>query len=48
MLIDYKKAFEKLSYNELIHVLRKYDVLSEEIRLIVNLYWAQTAQIRGR
>ena len=45
--IDYKKAFDKVNHSNLIQVLRKYDVLSEEIRLIFNLYLSQTAQIRG-
>ena len=46
--IDYKKAFDKVYHSKLMQVLRKYDVPSEEIRLILHLYWSQTAQIRGR
>ena len=46
--IDYKKAFDKVNHSKLIQVLRKYDVPAEEIRLILHLYWSQTAQIRGR
>ena len=45
--IDYKKAFYKVNYNKLIHVLKKYVPL-EEIRLILNLYWSRTAQVRGK
>ena len=44
--IEYKKAFDKANHNKLIQILTKYDVPSEEI--ILNLYWSQTAQIRGR
>ena len=46
--IDYKKAFDKVSHSRLIQVLKKYEVPPEEIRLISNLYWSQTAQIRGK
>ena len=46
--IDYKKAFDKVADNTLIEILTKYNVPSEEIRLILNLHWFQTAQIRGR
>ena len=46
--IDCKKAFDKVNHNNLIEILTKYDVPSEEIRLILNLYWSQTAQIRRR
>ena len=44
----YKKAFDKVNHNKLIEILTKYDVPSEELTLISNLYWSQTAQIRGR
>ena len=46
--IDYKKTFDEVKHSKLIQVLRKYDMFSEEIRLILNLYWSQTSQIRGR
>ena len=46
--IDYKKAFDKANHSKLIQVLRRYDVPSEEIRSILNPYWFQTAQIKGR
>ena len=35
--IDYKKAFDKVNHNKLIQVMRKHDVPSEEIRLMLNL-----------
>ena len=46
--IDYKKAFDKVSRSRLIQVLKRYEVPPEEIRLISNLYWSQTAQVRGK
>ena len=46
--IDYKEAIDKVNHNKLFQVLTKYDVPSEKIRLIVNLYWSKTTQIRER
>ena len=46
--IDYKGAFVKVNHNKLFQVLTKVDVPPEEIRLILNRYWSQTTQIRGR
>ena len=46
--IDYKKGFYKVNYNKLIHVVRKHNVSSEDFRLVLNLYWSQTTQIRGK
>ena len=45
--IDYKKAFDKANHRKSIPILTKCDVPSEEIRLILNLHWSQSAQIRG-
>ena len=46
--IDYKEAFDKVNHSRLIQVLKKFEVPPEEIRLISNLYWSQTAPIRGK
>eukprot|EP00794_Sanderia_malayensis_P004332 gene4332-4905_t len=46
--IDYKKAFDKVNHGISIRVLKKYEVPPEEVRLTSNLYWSQTAQIRGK
>ena len=49
--MDYKKhltRLAKVAHGRLIQVLKKYELPSEEIRLISNLYWTQTAQIRGK
>ncbi len=48
MLHRLQKAFDKVNHSRLIQVLMKYEVAPEEIRLISNLYWSQTAQIRGK
>ena len=45
--IDYKKAFDKANHRKSIPILTKCDVPSEESRLILNLHWSQSAQIRG-
>ena len=46
--IDSKQAFDKVNHCRLIPVLKKYEVPPEEIMLITNLYWYQTAQIGGK
>ena len=48
IFVDYKKAVDKLNRDKLVQILTKYDVPSEEIRLILNLYCSQATQIRGR
>ena len=44
--IDHTKAFDRVKHNKLLEVLEKYDIPQEEIRLISNLYWNQTAVVR--
>ena len=44
--IDYKKAFDKIKHIALSKLLDEYNVPSEEIRLISNIYDNQEAQIR--
>ena len=45
-IIDCKKAFDRVEHDKLIEVLRKYEIQPENIRLISNLYWNQTAMVR--
>ena len=44
--IDYSKAFDKVKHQKLIEILKKAGIPEVEIRLIVNLYWGQTAVVR--
>ena len=44
--IYYAKAFDKVNHNKLIDVLRKYEIPSEEIRIISSIYWNQVAYVR--
>ena len=45
-IIDCTKAFDRVEHDKLIEVLRKYEIQPENIRLISNLYWNQTAMVR--
>lgn len=44
--IDYEKAFDSIKHNELMKVLSKTDVDEKDVRIIRNLYWWQTADVR--
>ena len=48
MLHRLQKAFDKVNHTKLIQILTKYDVPSEEKRLILHLCWSQISQISGR
>lgn len=45
-LIDYQKAFDKVQHNKMIEVLRTTGIDEKDLRIIINLYWHQTASIR--
>ena len=44
--IDYAKAFDRVKHEKLIEILENLGVDGKDIRLIVNLYWDQTASVR--
>ena len=44
--IDYSKVFDKVKYQKLIVTLKWVGIPEVEIRLIVNLYFRQTAVVR--
>ena len=46
--VDYTKALDRVKHNKLIEIFEKYEILSEEIRLISNLYWNQTAIVKTK
>lgn len=44
--IDYKKAFDCVKHHKLIEILKTTGIDREEIRLISNLYWKQSAVVK--
>lgn len=44
--IDYNKAFDKVRHNQLIEILKMKNLDTRDIRIITNLYFNQTANIR--
>ena len=44
--VDYEKAFDTVQHDKLITILQEIGLDGRDIRLIANLYWNQTADIR--
>ncbi|RZF39012.1 hypothetical protein LSTR_LSTR014708 [Laodelphax striatellus] len=44
--IDYQKAFDRVQHQKLADILRNIGLDDKDIRIIVNLYWNQTATMR--
>ena len=44
--IDYSKAFDTVKHESLVELLQSLDVDRSETRLLTNLYWKQTADVR--
>ena len=44
--IDYSKAFDTVKYKFLVDLLQSLDVDQAELRLVISLYWNQTAALR--
>lgn len=44
--VDYKKAVVKVRHNKLMSVLEKIGVDAVERRIIINLYWQQSANVK--
>ena len=44
--IDYSKAFATVKHESLVELLQSLDVDKSETRLLTNLYWEQTADVR--
>jgi len=44
--IDYEKAFDRVQHDKLVDMLRGVGLDDRDIRIIKNLYWNQTAQIK--
>lgn len=43
-LIDFEKAFDKVKHDKLVQILKRSGI--NDIRIISNLYWHQTAAVR--
>lgn len=44
--IDFEKAFDKVQHVKLLSILRKAGIDGRDIRVIENLYWNQTANVK--
>ena len=44
--IDYRKAFDCVKHDKLIEILNKTGIDNEEVKIISQLYWHQTAEVR--
>ena len=44
--IDYSKAFDKVRHEKLFNILEHLDIDENDIRVIRNLYWDQSAAVR--
>ena len=44
--IDYKKAFDRVYHAMLLEILKKFEIDGKDLKLIMNLYWQQTASIK--
>ena len=44
--IDYSKAFDAVKHKWLVNLLQSLDVDQAELRLLISLYWNQTAAVR--
>ena len=44
--VDYQKAFDKVKHSKLAEVMEKASIPELERRLVINLYWKQTAAVR--
>ncbi len=44
--IDYTKAFDTIKHENIIHLLREHMIDGKDLRIIKNMYWEQSANIR--
>ena len=44
--MDFEKAFDTVKHEEMTRMLAEIGVDGKDIRMIVNLYWAQRAAVR--
>lgn len=46
--IDYTKAFDRVNHVKLVEIMEKVGIPPHERRLIINIYWGQTARVRTK
>ena len=44
--VDYQKAFDRVKHEKLVEIMEKAEIPELERRLIINLYWQQSATVR--
>ena len=44
--VDYQKAFDRVKHEKLVEIVEKAEIPELEKRLIINLYWQQSATVR--
>lgn len=44
--IDYRKAFDTVRHGKMVEILKKIGIDKRDVRIIVELYWSQTAEVR--
>lgn len=44
--VDYEKAFDRVQHEKLLEILTKIGLDDKDVRIIMNLYWNQTADVR--
>ena len=44
--IDYTKAFDKLRHEEIMSILDSLNIDGKDLRIVLNIYWEQTAAMR--
>ena len=44
--VDYQKAFDRVKHDNLLEVMKRAEMPELERRLIINLYWRQSAAVR--
>lgn len=45
-IVDFEKAFDKVRHNELLNILNTLNLDKQDVNIIANLYWRQTAAVR--
>uniref|UniRef100_A0A8D8SH15 Craniofacial development protein 2 n=1 Tax=Cacopsylla melanoneura TaxID=428564 RepID=A0A8D8SH15_9HEMI len=45
-LIDYEKAFDRVKHDKMMEILKETGINDKDLRIIGNLYWNQTANLR--
>lgn len=44
--VDYQKAFDRVQHQKVIEILKNIELDGKDLRIIVNLYWNQSAVVK--